>query len=124
MKLHLMLTFALLFSFAACNVTQQAEETESKAYTIIMDLKKGIDPQEIVKQYKDYGLSDLKRISKSKNTWSAKTNLKTDALMEKAMESMQTDKRILSMKMADDEMDKPSSSTNSKKGTSKLGGKE
>lgn len=123
MKLHLILAYVLLLSFAACNVAQKAEETQPKAYTMIMDLKKGVDPQEIVKQYADYGLSDLKRISKSKNTWSAKANFKTDALMQKAMESMQKDKRILSIKMADDEMEKSSNSTNSKKGSSKLGGK-
>ncbi|MEN0046609.1 MAG: hypothetical protein AAF806_06105 [Bacteroidota bacterium] len=122
MKLYLIIPYALLTSFAACNIMQKVEETDSKVYTIIMDLKEGIDPQEIIKQYTDYGLSDLKRISKSKNTWSAKMNFKTDELMQKAMEHMKTDKRILSMKMADNEMEKPSSSTNTKKGTSKLGG--
>jgi len=122
MKLHLIFSYALLTAFAACNIIQKVEEVEPKAYTIIMDLKKGVDPQEIVKQYVDHGLSDLKRISKSKNTWSAKANFKTDTLMEKAMESIQKDKRVLSIKMADDEMEKPSNSTNSKKGTSKLGG--
>ena len=124
MKLHLILAYALLTSFAACNIMQKMEEAEPKTYTLIMDLKKGVDPQEIVKQFADYGLSDLKRISKSKNTWSAKANFKTDTLMKKAMESMQNDKRILSIKMKDDEVEKSSNTTNNKKGTSKLGGRE
>jgi len=121
MKVHLIIAYALITSFAACNIMQKVEEGEPKVYTMIMDLKEGVDPQEIIRQYADYGLSNLKRISKSKNTWSAKTNFKTEALMKKAMESMETDKRILSIKMAEDGVDKPSNSTNSKKGTSKLG---
>lgn len=124
MKLHLIISYALLTAITACNIIQKVEKTESKTYTMIMDLKKEVDPQAIVKQYADYGLSDLKRISKSKNTWSAKVNFKTDKLMEKAMQSMKTDKRILSVKMVDNKMEKPNNSTNGKKGTSKLGGRD
>ncbi|MEM8524595.1 MAG: hypothetical protein AAGG68_08120 [Bacteroidota bacterium] len=123
MKLHLILACAFLVVLTACSVTQKAEEAP-QTYTMIMDLKEGINPQDIVEKYTDYGLNDLKRISKSKNTWSAKVNFKTEALMQKAMESMKTDKRILSLKMGDDNSNQSSDSTNSKKGTSKLGGRD
>ncbi|MEL6720710.1 MAG: hypothetical protein AAFP82_18540 [Bacteroidota bacterium] len=122
MKLHLILAYALLTSFAACNIMQKVEGKEEKTYTMIMDLREGTDPQDIVKKYADYGLEDLKRISKSKNTWSAKMTMNTENTMKKAMENMQTDKRILTLRMADENTEKASNSTNSKKGTSKLGG--
>ena len=74
-------------------------------------------PRELSKEYQSFGLTELKRSSKSQPLYTAVVELKAKKLSQ-LVEKLKNDNRIVSVKIIDQELTK-SQSTNSSFGTSR-----